>query len=141
MSTSASPATFDSTPLARAAAADKALSAVSGPSTMAPVIMPWAAILESAAASAVAGNAGVTPSTALRIATCGVAMPSACAKSIAFCTMSRLAASVGTIFSTASESTNARGKSGTSTKKACVSLRSLRNPASGVATARIRSSG
>ena len=87
-----------------------------GPSTMPPVMSPWTAILASAAASPVAGSAGVTPSTALKIATCGVAVPSACANSIAFCTISRLAASVGTMLSNASERTNARGNPGTSTK-------------------------
>ena len=84
--------------------------------------------MASAAASAVAGSAGVTPSTALSTATSGVAIPSACAKSIAFCTMSRLAASVGAMFSSASERMNGRAKPGTSTKKAWVRRRSPRRP-------------
>ena len=44
ISTSALPATLESTPLARAAAADMALSTVSGPSMVPPVIRPCAAI-------------------------------------------------------------------------------------------------
>ena len=60
ISTSGRPATSDLTPFARAASADSAESAVSGPSTTALPNMPCSAIVFSAAASAVETKAGVT---------------------------------------------------------------------------------
>ena len=59
----------------------------SGPSRMPPVIWPRSAILHSAAASSVDLIFGFTVSTAESSATLGSGMPSACARSIAFCTM------------------------------------------------------
>src|SRR6185503_2245570 len=138
---SAWPATGSSTPLTRAASDESALSAVSGPATTPPVITPCVDIFANAAASPVAGNAAVTPSTAASTATCGLAMPSACARSMAFCTISRLAARFGAMFRTASDRMKGRAKPPTSMKNAWVSRRSPRKPASGAATARIRSSG
>ena len=74
-STSACPATGEAMPLVRAAVIDTALSKASGPSSTPPVIWPRSAILHSAAASSVAGIAGLTVSTAARMATLGSATP------------------------------------------------------------------
>ena len=74
---SARPATGETMPLVRAASCETALSKASGPSRMPPVIWPRSAILHSAAASMVERMSGVTVSTADRIATRGVTMPSA----------------------------------------------------------------
>ena len=74
---SAWPATGDTIPLVRAASSETALSKASGPSRMPPVIWPRSAILQSAAASSVERMSGETVSTAERIATRGVTMPSA----------------------------------------------------------------
>src|SRR5512132_3153573 len=71
-------------PLVFAASSSMALSKASGPSIRPPLIWPRSAILQSAAASMVEGIFGVTVSTAERIATLGLAMPMACASSIAF---------------------------------------------------------
>ena len=60
------------------------------------MIWPRSAILHSAAASIVDGTLGLTVSMALRIATrTSVDAHGACARSIAFCTMSTLSSSVG----------------------------------------------
>ena len=67
-----------------------ALSSASGPSSSAPVIWPRSAILHSAAASSVDGTLALMVSIALRIATRTSWKPIACARSIAFCTMSTL---------------------------------------------------
>ena len=98
MRTSAWPATADLRWALRAATMEMALSMPSGPSITAPVIWPRSAILQSAAASSVVRIFGVTVSMPARIATFGSAMPIMCAKSIAFCTISTLCSSVGSMF-------------------------------------------
>ena len=82
-------------PLVRAASSETALSKASGPSSTPPVIWPRSAILQSAAASSVDWMSGETVSTADRIATRGIMMPSARARSIAFWMMSRLSIRFG----------------------------------------------
>ena len=72
-----------------------ALSNASGPSSMPPLICPRSAILQSAAASSVAGIFEFTVSTAARIATFGRSTPNVRARSIAFWQMSTLSSSVG----------------------------------------------
>src|SRR5438128_532412 len=54
---------LDLTPLLWAASTDSALSGVNGPSTIAPVMTPCAAMSFSASASVVEGNAGEAPSS------------------------------------------------------------------------------
>ena len=84
----ARPATGDAIFLIAAASGLMALSSASGPSSSAPVIWPRSAILHRAAASIVEGTFAVTVSIALRIATRTSSTPIACARSIAFWTMS-----------------------------------------------------
>ena len=79
-----------------------ALSNASGPSSMPPVICPRSAILQSAAASIVAGILEVTVSTAARMATFGVLTPREIARSMAFWQMSTLSSSVGAMLIAAS---------------------------------------
>jgi hypothetical protein len=74
---SAAPATAETIPLVSAASAEIALSNASGPSIMPPVIWPRYAILQNAAASSVDLIFGDTVSTADRMATFGMAIPSA----------------------------------------------------------------
>src|SRR4051812_6532634 len=81
---SGSPATGDAMPLILAASALIALSKASGPSSTAPVIWPRSAILQRAAASIVDGIFGLTISTAARMATFGIVMPSELTRSTAF---------------------------------------------------------
>ena len=85
-----------------AASALIALSKASGPSRIPPVICPWSAILQSAAASIVAGILRLTVSIAARIATFGFARPSDAVKSIAFWMMWTLSSSVGAMLIAAS---------------------------------------
>src|SRR5450631_521903 len=92
---SARPATGETTPFVLAASSETAASKASGPSMTPPAICPRSAILQSAAASSVDLSFVETVSTAARIATFGAAMPSAWARSMAFCTMSRLSSRVG----------------------------------------------
>ena len=99
---SGSPATSDVIPLILAASLLIALSNASGPSSRPPVICPRSAILQSAAASIVAGIFELTVSTAARIATFGVSTPSDIARSIAFWQMSTLSSSVGAMLMAAS---------------------------------------
>ena len=66
------------------------------------MIWPRSAILHSAAASMVDGTFGLTVSIADRIATRTSALPSACARSIAFWTMWTLSSSVGAMLTAAS---------------------------------------
>src|SRR5476649_2310246 len=108
-STSARPATSETMPLTRAAAAETALSKASGPSSTAPVIWPRSAILHSAAASSVAAMRGLMVSTAARMATRGVATPMACASSMALRTMSALSARLGAMLMAASVRMKGRG--------------------------------
>ena len=126
-------------PLARAASAESAESAVSGPSTTALPNIPRSAIVLSAAASAVDTKAGVTTSVAANSATIGVTSPVARASSIVLATMSFFAARFGTTLSCASATNRPLGRPGMSTKYACESRRSERNPASGAATGASRS--
>ena len=88
---------------------ETASSKASGPSTTPPVICPRCAMTVSAAASSEERNLGMTISVEERIATRGRAMPSARARSIAFCTMSRLTSSVGAMVSAPSVSSRGRG--------------------------------
>ena len=74
---SGSPATSDLIPLVFAASLLMALSNARGPSRRPPLIWPRSAILQSAAASSVAGIFELTVSTAQRIATFGFSNPSA----------------------------------------------------------------
>ena len=92
---SGSPATSEWMPLILAASRLIALSNASGPSSRPPLICPRSAILQSAAASIVAGIFEVTVSTAARIATFGRTTPNVRARSIAFWQMSALSSSVG----------------------------------------------
>ena len=69
----------------------------------APVICLRSAILHKAAASMVEGTLGLTVSIAERMATRTSCAPSACARSMAFCTMSTLSSSVGAMFTAASD--------------------------------------
>src|SRR6185295_17931164 len=101
--TLARPATGDTIFLMPAASRLMALSSASGPSRMPPVIWPRSAILHSAAASTVEGTSGFTVSIADRIATRTSGKRSACARSIAFCTMSTLSLSEGAMLTAASE--------------------------------------
>ena len=89
-------------PLMSAASRLIALSNASGPSSTPPLIWPRSAILQSAAASSVAGILEFTVSTAARIATFGRSTPNDCARSIAFWTMSTLSSSVGAMLIAAS---------------------------------------
>ena len=73
-------------PLIFAASRLMALSKASGPSSSPPLIWPRSAILQSAAASSVAGIFEFTVSTAARIATFGRSTPNDRARSIAFWT-------------------------------------------------------
>ena len=88
--------------LVRAAAGLMALSMASGPSSRPPLIWPRSAILHSAAASKVEGMAGLTTSTALRMATLGSSIPMAWHSSMAFWQMSAFSASVGEMLMAAS---------------------------------------
>jgi hypothetical protein len=99
---SASPATGESIFFTAAAARLIALSKASGPSSTAPEICPRSAILQSAAASSVPGIFGFTVSTAERMATSGMAAPSARSRSTAFCTMSALVGRSGAMLMAAS---------------------------------------
>ncbi|MNJ57690.1 hypothetical protein D3C77_532900 [compost metagenome] len=58
--------------------------------------------MDKAAASSVAGMAGLTDSVAHSTATLGRPMPSDCARSMAFCAMSAFSISVGAILTAAS---------------------------------------
>ena len=69
---------------------------------MPPVICPRSAILHSAAASRVDLILGFTVSTAESSATLGSGIPSAWARSMAFCTMCTLSSSSGTMLMAAS---------------------------------------
>jgi len=87
----------------RADSGSIALSNASGPSSRPPVICPRSAILQSAAASIVDGILAVTVSTADRMATRGDGpIPIRVYRSIAFCTISRLASRSGKILIAAS---------------------------------------
>ena len=88
--------------MVRAASRLMALSKASGPSSRPPLIWPRSAILHSAAASMVEGSLAVTVSTAERMATLGVAMPSAWASSMALAMMSALSSRLGRMFTAAS---------------------------------------
>ena len=67
-----------------------------------PALCPRSALLQSAAASRVFWILALTVSTAESTATLGVRMPITCAKSMAFCTMSRLSSSEGLMLIAAS---------------------------------------
>ncbi|MNS63637.1 hypothetical protein D3C72_967370 [compost metagenome] len=99
---SGSPATSEWMPLVSAAALLMALSKASGPSRMPPSICPRRLIMHSAAASMVDGILSVTVSTAERIATLGVSMPSTRTRSMALRTMSAFSFSVGKMLTAAS---------------------------------------
>ena len=92
-------------PFTFAASLLMALSNANGPSRMPPVICPRSAILQSAAASMVAGIFDVTVSTAARIATFGAFTPRDSARSMAFWQMSTLSSSVGAMLMAASVTT------------------------------------
>src|SRR5271170_3521519 len=89
-------------PLICAASIDIATSKASGSSTRAPVICPRCAILLRAAASNVPGIAGLMVSTAESTPTYGRSTPRICARSIAFCAISRLSIELGAILTTQS---------------------------------------
>ncbi len=74
------PAMPDLTPLLWADSTDSALSGVNGPSTIAPVMTPCAAMSFRASASVVEGNAGEAPSSAASKPTRGAATPRAVAR-------------------------------------------------------------
>ena len=99
---SGSPATSESIFFIFAASRLIALSNASGPSSRPPVIWPRSAILQSAAASIVAGIFVVTVSTAARIATFGRSTPKVRARSMAFWATSALSSSVGAMLIAAS---------------------------------------
>jgi len=105
-------------PLICAASLLIALSKASGPSSMAPVICPRSAILHRHAASIVAGIFELTVSTAARIATFGVCLPSAIIRSIAFWQISTLSSSVGAMLIAASVTSRTLWYVGTSMMKA-----------------------
>src|SRR5262249_24656367 len=102
----ARPATSDLMPLILTASGSMALSNASGPSSAPPVICPRSAILHSAAASMVDGIFEVTVSTAERMATLGVPRPVSVQRSMAFCTISRLASRSGKMLIAASVMNN-----------------------------------
>ena len=104
------------------------------------MICPRSAILQSAAASIVEGTFGFTVSMAERIATRGLAKPSAWHRSIAFWTMSTLSSSVGKMLMAASVTITARSMAGTSITKQWLMRRAVRNPLSGRTTALMSSS-
>src|SRR6056297_196008 len=99
---SARPATSDSIPLAATASGEMALSKANGPSTSPPVIWPRSCILQIEAASRVDGSLAVTVSTADKSAARGISMPSAMARSSAFCTISASAGRSGAMLIAAS---------------------------------------
>lgn len=99
---SGSPATSERMPLIFAASLLMALSKAIGPSRIAPLTCPRSAILQSAAASIVAGIFEVTVSTAASIATFGRSTPKDAARSTAFWQMSALSSSVGAMLIAAS---------------------------------------
>ena len=104
------------------------------------MIWPRSAILQSDAASSVAGMSGFTVSTAARMASFGVASPSARARSIAFWQMSRLVRRSGLMLIAASVRIMGRGYVGTASRKQWLSRLQVRSPASGRSTARSSSS-
>ena len=106
---SACPATAEAMPLMRTASMEMALSNASGPSSSPPVIWPRSAILQRAAASSVDGIAGVTVSTADRMATLGWGVPMICANWMAFWMMSAFSSSVGAMLMAASVMSNGLG--------------------------------
>ena len=91
------PATGLSIPLWAAASSDIALSKANGPSIMHPFICPLSFILESVAASSVAGILGLTTSTAQIGATFGFSIPIACATVTEFLTISIFSSNPGYI--------------------------------------------
>ena len=113
-STLARPATGEWIFLICAAPRLMALSRARGPSSTAPVICPRSAILQRAAASSVEINFGLTVSIADRIATRTVSTPSARARSMAFCVMSRFSSSEGAMLTAASVTIRGVGWLGTS---------------------------
>src|SRR5215510_399573 len=115
-------------PLIFAASGSIALSNASGPSRTPPVICPRSAILQSAAASMVEGILAVTVSTAERIATRGVPRPTWVNRSIAFCTMSRLASRSGKMLMAASVMKSVSRYVGTSRMKTWLIRRAVRRP-------------
>src|SRR5262245_58030976 len=136
----ARPATSDVMPLILAASGSAALSKASGPSSTPPVICPRSAILQSAAASMVEGTLAVTVSTAERIATCGVPSPTCTNRSMAFCTMSRLASRSGKMLMAASVMKSVSAWVGTSMTNTWLIRRAVRRPVLLEATSRMSSS-
>ena len=104
------------------------------------MIWPRSAILHSAAASMVDGTFGLIVSIAERMATLGSAIPSACARSIAFWTMWTLSSSVGKMFTAASVMMTTRSIAGTSMTKQWLTRRLVRRPVSRFTTAAMISS-
>ncbi len=139
-STLARPATGETIFFTDAASALIALSSASGPSSTPPVIWPRSAILHSAAASSVEVTSGLMVSIALRIATHGSATPIACARSMAFWTMSTFTLRSGAMLTAASVITSASSWPGTSMMKQWLIRRPVRNPVSRATTADISSS-
>ena len=139
-STLARPATGESIFLIAAASGSIALSSASGPSTLAPVIWWRSTILHSAAASIVDGTFALIVSIADSTATRTSSMPSAWARSIAFCRMSAFSSSVGAMLIAASVMISASGCRGTSITKQWLTRRAVRNPVSRRTTAAISTS-
>ena len=88
----------------------------------------------------VEGTFGLTVSIAESTATRTSATPMACARSIAFCTMSTLSSSVGAMLIAASVMIRASSWPGTSITKQWLTRRAVRNPISRLTTAAISSS-
>ena len=107
---------------------------------MPPTIWPRSAILHKAAASIVEGTFGLTVSIAERIATRTSSNRSACARSIAFCTISTFTARSGAMFTAASVTISGSLWPGTSITKQWLMRRAVRMPVSRATTAPISSS-
>jgi hypothetical protein len=132
---SGSPATSEVIFLVFAASRLMALSKASGPSRSPPLIWPRSAILQSAAASSVAGIFELTVSTAARMATFGRSTPNVRARSIAFWQMSTLSSSVGAMLIAPSVTMRTLWYVGTSMRKTWLSRRPVLRPVSFAITA------